>query len=301
MSNHEERALDRALSAGQAAEGDLALLTEIGERIRNAYLTITPNHRAQRAMFVTAIGAQRRSAGWMRAFAPATVTALLLIGIMFLGRTALPGQAFYPVREVLRTVGLAPVSSEEVNSLLEQADRMLDEAESASMSDPGRGERLAFQATRIIGMIEGAIDELEIDERSRFNDELGDLLARAKAILATEAASDEDVDDGDKAFVRESDESDDEPGGDGGDNSNNGEGPNEGHDSVQVTNRDERDDDNDDDDGTGGNSGPDGDDDDGDGDDTNDDDTADGKSGLGDDDFDDDDFDDDVDEMEDES
>ena len=39
------------------------------------------------------------------------------------GRTALPGETFYPVREVLRTVGLAPASTEEVERFLRDQHR----------------------------------------------------------------------------------------------------------------------------------------------------------------------------------
>jgi hypothetical protein len=184
--------LDRALAGNEQATSDeIDALVALGRQVNEAYATFTPGHTPQRAMFVRAV-TDKDGARWSRFVAPATVTAVLLIALLFLGRSAMPGGTFYPVRQVLRTVGLAPASVEEVQELLAWADRLLDEAEEAADEDPEAAERHAFEAVRIIGMAEGAYDELEADERRGLTDDLARLLARARAILTEAPGEDAD-------------------------------------------------------------------------------------------------------------
>lgn len=219
MSRREAMALDRALSGGSTPSGEeLAAMVAMGDRIRGAYASFTPAHSPERAMFVRAV-AEARSPGFRRFVAPATVTAVLLIGLLFLGRTALPGSAFYPVREVLRNVGLAPASVEEVQSLIGWADRLLDQAEDSAALDREASKRLAFEAARVIGMAEGALTGLDVDEQAEVADELGDVLARAKAILTEAPGQDGDRNKEGKAVLRDDDEDDQ-----GGDNDKDGDG-----------------------------------------------------------------------------
>src|SRR5688500_8404651 len=114
MSKRAVRELDRALDgAALPTDEELAALFELGEEIRSAYTGFSPDHHAQRVMSVRAVS-DRSRATWSRFVAPAAVTAALLFTVLYIGRTSLPGETFYPVREVLRTVGLAPASTEEV-------------------------------------------------------------------------------------------------------------------------------------------------------------------------------------------
>lgn len=194
MSKRAIKELDRALGgAALPTDEELAALFEMGQQIRGAYSSFTPEHHAQRVMFVQAV-ADRSRATWSRFVAPAAVTAALLFGVLFIGRTALPGETFYPVREVLRTVGLAPASTEEVERFFTIADRLLDRAEAVSTRSPEASERLAFAASRIIGSAEAAFGELDVDDQAGLADELADLIARAEAILTEDPAEDTDRD-----------------------------------------------------------------------------------------------------------
>ena len=201
MSKRAIKELDRALEgASLPTDEELAALFEMGQEIRSAYSAFTPEHHAQRVMFVQAV-ADRSRATWSRFVVPAAVTAVLLIGVLFVGRTALPGETFYPIREVLRTVGLAPASTEEVERFLTLADRLLDRAEAVAARSPEASERLAFAASRIIGSAEATFAELDIDDQAALADELADLIARAEAILTEAAGEDADQDADGKAAV----------------------------------------------------------------------------------------------------
>ena len=187
--------LDRALSAGTApSDEELARMVEMGDQIRDAYEGFTPPHSAERAMFIRAVTDGASDHGWSRFLAPVTVTAVLLLGVLLVGRTSLPGDTLYPVREVLRNVGLAPASIEEIQTFLDDADRLLDRAEIIVADNPEAAERFAFEATRVLGMAEGAIDELEVDEQAQVTEELEEHLARAEAILTEGPNEDADRD-----------------------------------------------------------------------------------------------------------
>ena len=209
--------LDRVLDGETRSDDeDVAALAALGAQVRDAYATFTPAHTPERAMFVRAVADKTGYWTWSRVLAPVTVTAAILLALLAAGRSALPGGTFYPVRQVLRTVGLAPASVEEVQKLLAWADRLLDEAEKVSDKDPEAAERHAFEAVRVIGMAEGAYSELEVDERATLTDELARLIARAKAILTEAPAEDADRDADGQAVIKEDDE-DGTPGDDDGD------------------------------------------------------------------------------------
>ena len=181
------RDLDRALNGSTATiDEELAEMLAVGEEIRSAYTSFTPGHSAQRALFVGAVSEKATPPRRMRFLAPVAVTGVLLLGLLFLGRAALPGGTFYPVRQVLRSVGLAPASLAEVRGLLVAADRLLDEAEILDPRDIPAAKRLAFEAVKLLGMAEAAFADLEVDERALVADELSLLLKRAEAILTDE-------------------------------------------------------------------------------------------------------------------
>ncbi len=267
MSRQQERALDKALAGKQTTDTELAPLVQAGERIRSAFDVSVPTARAERAMFVQAVGARRHPLGWMRVLAPISVTAAAAIVVLLLGRSAMPGQTFYPVREVLRSVGLAPASLEEIDGWLEQAATLLARAETTYDANETQAERLAIEAVKLLGAAEELVDEVDSREPSRREDRIQALLVRAEALLTTgpvgPEADDEGKDGDDQVVGRRDDEEDDEgpdeddegddEGGDDGSRAGSDEGAN--HDSRA----DDGGGDNDGDDRSGSNSGPGGD------------------------------------------
>ncbi|HYI43929.1 MAG TPA: hypothetical protein VE174_00510, partial [Actinomycetota bacterium] len=129
------KALDKALSGSAVADPAIARLVEAADRLRVGFDPDVPDFRAQRAAFVQAVGGERKTWGWIRFFGPATVTAIALIVAVMLGRTALPGETFYPVRQALRAVGLAPFSMSEIDEQIAHAKQLLAQAEGLKNHD----------------------------------------------------------------------------------------------------------------------------------------------------------------------
>ncbi len=203
---NQEKLLDDVLSGRQPAEGETAAFAALGERIRLAYLNVGPPHNAERALFVQGAAARRRGVGWLRVFAPATLTAMLLLVVLMLGRIALPGDTLYPVREVLRSVGLAPATAAEVQEQLDQAEALINRATELQASNVDRAKDVALLAVRLLGGAEEMIEDLDSRDARSLSDRIDALLVRAAGLLALEEAN---VTDGlvdDEAARRDDDE-----------------------------------------------------------------------------------------------
>jgi hypothetical protein len=155
-----------------------------------------------RSLFAQAIGT-RRSMGWLRFLPPAILTAAVLVILLLLGRTAVPGEAFYPVRQALRSVGLAPASVEEIDDLLAAAQVQLANAEEIDGLAQQRARRLALNSVRLLGGAEQLLEDIddEAQAESRYA-ALSSLLGKAQDILL------EDDDLTDENAARRDDEND---------------------------------------------------------------------------------------------
>jgi hypothetical protein len=160
-------------------------LDPIARRLEDALAIEAPEARGEKAMFVAAVGARRRSRSWVT-FAPALAAVTLLVALGVVSRGAQPGQTLFPVRKVLGNVGLAPSTAKEVRVQLDRADALLVQASSHVASEPGRAQELVRDAWGALDRAEELADELDSDRRATFEDAIDDLEDRADA--AYEAA-----------------------------------------------------------------------------------------------------------------
>lgn len=187
-------------------------LAELERRLEAALEIEAPDARNARALFVAGAGARARRSSWTAALVPATAAVAVLIALAVVSRTALPGQALYPVRNVLGRVGLAPSTANEVRELLDDAERLVAAAEGAATSSPERAQDLAFEAKATLREAEELVDELDGERADAFDREIEALEDRADEA--------EDVADDTLDAREEAEEVDDSSGrGSGGDDS----------------------------------------------------------------------------------
>ena len=180
------KALDQALSVATApTDADIAGLIAVAERLKESLSPEIPVMATERAIFVQAVRGANRRFGWVRFFGPATVTAAVILLAFLLGRSALPGQAFYPVRQALRAVGLAPFSVEEIDEQIATARDLLEQAETVQSDNPGRARALAFEAVKVLGFVEQVLPEVSSDRADERLPEVRSLLRKAETILVT--------------------------------------------------------------------------------------------------------------------
>src|SRR6185503_9328714 len=123
--------LDRLLSHGGDAPEELAPALEAARRLEMLLQTPVPEASRERALFVQAVAGTKRRPNFGRAFAPALAAAAVAGVIGFLAGSALPGDALYPVRDVLGKVGLTDTAREEAGQHLEKASADIEAAELA--------------------------------------------------------------------------------------------------------------------------------------------------------------------------
>jgi hypothetical protein len=155
----------------------------VAERLRSSFAAEVPDFRAQRAAFTQSVGERRTGFGWLRFFGPVTVTAVALVVAIMMGRTALPGQTFYPVRQALRAVGLAPFSLAEVDQEISRARGLLAQAETLNDSDPDEARAVAFEAVKVLGFAEQLLPEVAADRAQERVAAVKGLLLRAQGLL----------------------------------------------------------------------------------------------------------------------
>lgn len=103
-----EYRLDQALSSGERIdESELSGLLDVRERLRQSFSAESGGGRRERVMFLGGVAARRRDVSPVGRLAWVAAVLVLLFTMNIMGRTALPGQALYPVRQVLHSVGLA--------------------------------------------------------------------------------------------------------------------------------------------------------------------------------------------------
>jgi hypothetical protein len=127
MTKEPDERLDAALY-GETPDPDIAPLVEIARDLEGAFGTHIPRAHRDRALFVEGVRARRRGVPW-GGVAASAVAASCLVLIALLGRSALPGEALYPVRRALNNVGLAQSASDEADKHIDRARRLLLRAE----------------------------------------------------------------------------------------------------------------------------------------------------------------------------
>ena len=167
MTKNEERDFDAALRGAHVDDQETSSLAHVARELERVLAVEAPTAPRERAMFVHGVAASgHRSLGAMRLAVPAFALVLLgtLIGVA--GRGALPGDALYPVREVLLEVGLAPPAAQLVDARIDSADRLLDRARAQPEQRMGEAHRLALRAIGALASARRLAEELDAPARA---------------------------------------------------------------------------------------------------------------------------------------
>jgi hypothetical protein len=184
MNDDQGQALDRALRAGTTPDDpELAALADTGKRLQDAFAAKAPRAARERAMFVQGVAAARRGGFFGGIAAPALAAAVLLVGGAILAQGAAPGEGLYPVKKALRTVGLAPSASDEIEDLIDSGRDLLNEARDRAESDPEGAEALAVEAIGDLEAAEELLPELDPEDRGRPAATIARLEDRALALI----------------------------------------------------------------------------------------------------------------------
>jgi hypothetical protein len=167
MSEERERALDDALGSGSTpSDEELAVLTARADALRQELQAPAPNAARERALFVQGVGARKSGFFPLRFLAPAAIVVAGIAAVAGFGRTALPGQTLYPVREALASVGLANTPEEEIDRRLTSAREQLREARTLGLADPAAAQTSVLGAIGDLERARTLTDELAREDRA---------------------------------------------------------------------------------------------------------------------------------------
>lgn len=153
-----ERLLDRALAGNASDDPEVGSLVTVARELDRAFAVDPERWSRERAFFVAGVAAQRRGVRVGRFLVPALAT-LLVVAVAFAGRFALPGDALYPVRQMLQNVGLASSVWAIADEDIAQAARLVAAAEAALVAeDLVTAEE---DASAAIARLDHALEELE--------------------------------------------------------------------------------------------------------------------------------------------
>lgn len=178
-----EKALDQALRDERKVTADVVPLVEAARDLEERLDTEAPASARERAIFIEGVAARghRRRP---RLLAPVLAGTALVFLLGFAAGAALPGDAIYPVRKVMASVGLVASPAEEMRSLLRGATTRITDAEALQSRSPSRARTQAFAA---IGMLEDAAQlagDLSAQQRGSANETIAGLRERAAAVVA---------------------------------------------------------------------------------------------------------------------
>jgi hypothetical protein len=188
MTNREKE-LEQAL-AGFERTGDTEIdsLVDSADGLARHFAAPTPAHPRARALFIEAVAARKRS--FMSSLAvPAMAAAALLVFIAVMGRSALPGESLYPVRNVLRSAGLATAPTSELQKELDEAEFYLARAEAAFDRGSDDAERFAVAALKSLGRAEAYLDDVGDADRVRLEGTISVLSTKAITLIRLEATT----------------------------------------------------------------------------------------------------------------
>lgn len=184
MNERRENDLDRALTAGRdPSEAELATLVTQAQLLKAEFGAEPPAARHERALFVQGVAARKRSLRPVGLLVPAAVLATLLLVVAVLGRTAIPGQTLYGVREALATVGLARGPSEEIEKRIDEATAGLIEARVLVPASPGAAQSLVFEAIADLDRARAFVSDVSRAEAGEYLAVITRLEDRAAAII----------------------------------------------------------------------------------------------------------------------
>ena len=184
MNERRENDLDRALTAGrEPSEAELATLVRQAGLLKAEFGAEPPAAHHERALFVQGVAARKRSVRPVGLLVPAAVLSTLLLVVAILGRTAIPGQTLYGVREALATVGLARSPSEEIERRIVDATAGLIEARVLVESSPRTAQGLVFEAIADLDRARAFVSDVSRAEAVEFLAAITRLENRAAAII----------------------------------------------------------------------------------------------------------------------
>ena len=223
MTNERERALDDALRSGETpSDPEVASLAGGADVVRRHLAVPAPDSIRERALFVHGIAARRPAFLPLRFVMPAAIVIGGILAVVGFGRTALPGQTLYPVREALASVGLARTAEEDIDRRLTSARENLAEARSAGLGDPASAQVLVLAAIGDLERARTLTEELPRAERPALLVTIANLEERAVDMLVR-------IDEGPEAEDEDRGEDNSGPGSDnsgpGSDDSDDNSGP----------------------------------------------------------------------------
>ena len=229
-----EKELERALEGlDRTGDEELDALVDTADDLSTRFSSIVPSRPEGRAMFIEGVTARKRSFVSSLA-APGIAVAAFLVFLAVLGRGAAPGESLYPVRNVLRSAGLAEAPTVEIDKEVDDASLALAQARSSFDEGPRVVERLAAAALMSLGRAEGYLDQVGAGDRALFEDRIAALRLRALSLIRM-SATDDDLESDDSSGPG-SDEGDD-------DNSGPGSGSDDSSDDNSGSGSDDSDDD----------------------------------------------------------
>jgi hypothetical protein len=189
---NQERELDRVLaSSTRSDDAEIEDLARTADDLTRSLAAAPPAATGERALFIEAVAARHRSMSSSLLVPGMAVVGFMLV-IAIMGRGAVPGEALYPVRNVLRSAGLANAPVEVLETRLEAAETLVDRAEDAlDRSAPEAAEDLAAAALQKLGEVGALIGELEADDRADFAEEIAEL--QEEALIVIRLASDQEA------------------------------------------------------------------------------------------------------------
>ena len=184
MNEDRDRALDRALGPGSSpADDELAVLAARASALKTELHTPAPNAARERALFVQGVGGRKSGFLPLRFMVPAALVVAALVAIAGFGRTALPGQTLYPVREALASVGLAKTAEEEIDRRLASAREHITDATTIGLGDPATAQAYVLGAIADLERARTLTDKLSQNARAARLETIGRLEERAVDLL----------------------------------------------------------------------------------------------------------------------
>ncbi|MQB01228.1 MAG: hypothetical protein GEU78_13205 [Actinobacteria bacterium] len=177
-----ERDLDRAL-AGKSHGDDVAPLAETAAELRSAFAAEVPEARAESLFFTSGAGLRKRSPLSVRLLITLIAVASVLAALILAGRSAVPGDSFYPIRGALKKVGLASAPIREIDREIRSARNLLTRAEIVMLDDPDRAEDLTHEAIGHLGDAWDLVEGLERGDRAARVTRIGGLEQRASMVI----------------------------------------------------------------------------------------------------------------------
>jgi uncharacterized membrane protein YgcG len=225
MSDQPERELDRALGTGEPpADPKARAAFETAARVRRDFEVEAPRATAERTLFVRSIGARGGHRFSAAVVVPAALVVAVVLVVALAGRSALPGDTLYPVRQALSVVGIARPAVEEIDRRISEAARRIETAEAAVGSNRAQARRMAIAALGDLAVARELLREVDAAGARERLERVRRLESRALGVIEA-SASDATEDAGTDELGRGEDEGpDDNRGPGGGDDDNRGPG-----------------------------------------------------------------------------